>query len=52
MGETVPEILSTARAVCLDRQIITRVSKKDKGIPELDINAAEKKKEQRFSSAE
>ena len=43
MGETVPEVLNTARAVCLDKQIITRVSKKDERIDELDAKAAGKK---------
>ena len=43
MGETVPEVLNTARAVCLDRQIITRVLKKDERIDELDTKAAGKK---------
>ena len=43
MGETVPEVLNTARAVCLDKQIITRVSKKDERIDELDTKAAGKK---------
>ena len=43
MGETVPEVLNTARAVCLDKQIITRASKKDERIDELDTKAAEKK---------
>ena len=41
MGETVPEVLNTARAVCLDKQIITR--KKDERIDELDTKAAGKK---------
>ena len=43
MGETVPEVLNTDRAVCLDKQIITRVSKKDERIEELDTKAAGKK---------
>ena len=38
-----PEVLNTARAVCLDRQILTRVSKKDKRIDELEAKAAGKK---------
>ena len=38
-----PEVLNTARAVCLDKQIITRVSKKDERIDELDKKAAGKK---------
>ena len=41
MGETVPEVLNTARAVCLDKQIITR--KKDERIDGLDTKAAGKK---------
>ena len=47
-----PEVLNTARAVCLDKQIITRVSKKDERIEELDTKAAGKKIQQRFSSVE
>ena len=51
LGETVPEVLNTARAVCLkqiitrviNKQIITRVSKKDERIEELDTKAAGKK---------
>ena len=51
MGETVPEVLNTARTVCLkqiitrviNKQIITRVSKKDERIDELDTKAAGKK---------
>ena len=38
-----PEVLNTARAVCLDKQIITRVSKKDERIDELVTKAAGKK---------
>ena len=38
-----PEVLNTARAVCLDKQIIIRVSKKDERIDELDTKAAGKK---------
>ena len=38
-----PEVLNTAQAVCLDKQIITRVSKKDERIDELDTKAAGKK---------
>ena len=48
MGETVPEVLNTARAVCLDKQIITRVSKKDERIDELDAKAAGKNTEKVF----
>ena len=43
MGETVPQVLNTARAVCLDKQIITRVSEKDERIDELDAKAAGEK---------
>ena len=48
MGETVPQVLNTARAVCLDKQIITRVSKKDERIDELDAKAAGKNTEKVF----
>ena len=48
MAETVPEVLNTARAVCLDKQIITRVSKMDERIDELDTKAAGKKYRKHF----
>ena len=48
MGETVPQVLNTARAVCLDKQIITRVSEKDERIDELDAKTAGKKTRKGF----